>query len=121
MRRLWSLLLLCVFFGSVPVCAQSVADSVAVEDSVTGRDIVEKAKENGINIIGLSGVLTLAIDSMKDTVDAFKAAGMRDSVHIIVGGNPVTAEGCEFIGADAWAILPQETVRICREWALAGK
>ena len=45
MRRLWSLLLLCVFFGSVPVCAQSVADSVAVEDSVTGRDIVEKAKE----------------------------------------------------------------------------
>ena len=88
---------------------------------VDPQTIVEKAKENGINIIGLSGVLTLAIDSMKDTVDAFKAAGMRDSVHIIVGGNPVTAEGCEFIGADAWAILPQETVRICREWALAGK
>ena len=81
--------------------------------------IVAKAKENDIHIVGLSGVLTLAIDSMKDTVDAFKNAGMRDDVHIIVGGNPVTAEGCEFIGADAWAILPQETVRICREWATA--
>ena len=62
-----------------------------------------------------------AIDSMKATVDAFKEAGMRDDVHIIVGGNPVTAEGCEMIGADAWAILPQETVRICTEWAAADK
>ena len=86
---------------------------------VAPEEVVQKAKENGIKIIGLSGVLTLAIDSMKDTVDAFRAAGLRDDVHIIVGGNPVTAEGCGFIGADAWAILPQETVRICREWAAA--
>lgn len=86
---------------------------------VDPETIVAKAKENDIHIIGLSGVLTLAIDSMKDTVDAFKNAGMRNDVHIIVGGNPVTAEGCEFIGADAWAILPQETVRVCREWATA--
>lgn len=86
---------------------------------VAPEEIVKKAKENGIHIIGLSGVLTLAIDSMKDTVEAFKAAGMREDVHIIVGGNPVTEEGCGFIGADAWAILPQETVRICREWAAA--
>lgn len=86
---------------------------------VAPEDIVKEAKENGISIIGLSGVLTLAIDSMKDTVEAFKEAGLRNDVHIIVGGNPVTADGCKFIGADAWAILPQETVRICREWAVA--
>lgn len=86
---------------------------------VDPETIVAKAKENDIKIIGLSGVLTLAIDAMKDTVEAFKAAGMREDVHIIVGGNPVTAEGCTFIGADAWAILPQETVRTCREWATA--
>ncbi len=83
--------------------------------------IVQTAKDNDIKIIGLSGVLTLAIDSMKATVDAFKAAGMRDDVHIIIGGNPVTAEGCEMVGADAWAILPQETVRVCTEWAAADK
>lgn len=84
---------------------------------VAPETIVEKAKENNIKIIALSGVLTLAIDSMKATVEAFEAAGMRDQVHIIVGGNPVTEEGCKQIGADAWAILPQETVRICTEWA----
>ena len=87
---------------------------------VSPETIVETAKENNINIIALSGVLTLAIDSMKATVEAFEAAGMRDKVHIIVGGNPVTEEGCKQIGADAWAILPQETVRICTEWATAA-
>lgn len=87
---------------------------------VPAEKIIEEAKKNDIKIIGLSGVLTLAIDSMKDTVEAFKAAGIRDDVHIIVGGNPVTEEGCKQIGADAWAILPQETVRICTEWATAS-
>ena len=65
------------------------------------------------------GVLTLAVDSMKDTVKAFEEAGMRENVHIIVGGNPLTEDGCKYIGADAWAILPPDTVRICTEWARA--
>ena len=43
---------------------------------VAPEKIVETAKAEGINIIGLSGVLTLAIDSMKDTIDAFKEAGI---------------------------------------------
>ena len=79
--------------------------------------IVEQAKANDINIIGLSGVLTLAIDSMKATVDAFKNAGLRNDVRIIIGGNPITQESCDYVGADAWAINPQDGVKICREWA----
>ena len=47
---------------------------------VKPSDIVRKAKEEGITIIGLSGVLTLAIDAMKATVEAFKDAGMRQDV-----------------------------------------
>lgn len=81
--------------------------------------IVQTAKEQDIHIIGLSGVLTLALDSMKDTVDGFKAAGMRDQVKIIIGGNPVNEEACRAIGADAWAHSPQRTAEICRGWALA--
>ena len=61
---------------------------------VAPEKIVETAKAEGINIIGLSGVLTLAIDSMKDTIDAFKEAGMRDDVKIVIGGAPVNAEVC---------------------------
>ncbi len=55
---------------------------------VPASEIVKAAKENSIKIVALSGVLTLAIDSMKATVEAFKADGM-DDVKIIIGGAPV--------------------------------
>ncbi len=84
---------------------------------VAPEKIVETAKAEGINIIGLSGVLTLAIDSMKDTIDAFKEAGMRDDVKIVIGGAPVNAEVCEQTGADAWASSPQTTIDYCKSWA----
>ncbi len=87
---------------------------------VPPRNIVATAKENGVKIVGLSGILTLAIDSMKETVGAFIEAGMRDQVKIIIGGNPVTAEVCEMVGADNWSFNPQESVKICRAWALGG-
>lgn len=84
---------------------------------VAPEKIVETAKAEGINIIGLSGVLTLAIDSMKDTIDAFKEAGMRNDVKIVIGGAPVNAEVCEQTGADAWASSPQTTIDYCKSWA----
>ena len=83
---------------------------------VPADKIVETAKAENIKIVALSGVLTLAIDSMKATVDAFQAAGM-DDVKIIIGGAPVTEEACKITGADAWATNPQKTIEICRQWA----
>jgi len=79
--------------------------------------IIETVNTDGIRIIALSGVLTLALDSMRDVVDAFTEAGLRDKVKIIVGGNPVTEEACKFIGADEWAKSPQKTVNVCSAWA----
>lgn len=80
--------------------------------------IVETAKAENIRIIALSGVLTLALDSMKAAVQAFKDAGMRDEVKIIVGGAPVNEVSAKNIDADAWASSPQKTVSVCRGWAL---
>lgn len=82
--------------------------------------IVETAKRENITIIALSGVLTLALDSMRDTVAAFEAAGLRDKVKIIVGGAPVNENAFSAIGADAWALSPQKTVATCRAWAQEG-
>lgn len=84
---------------------------------VKPKKIIDTAKSEKISIIALSGVLTLAIDAMKSTVEAFKAAGIRDEVKIIIGGTPITADVCPIVGADAWAINPADTVKICREWA----
>jgi len=80
--------------------------------------VVECAKENDIKIVALSGVLTLAIDSMKATIDALKEAGL-DDVKVIIGGAPVSAEVCDRIGADEWAYSPQKTVQTCKAWAAA--
>jgi len=76
---------------------------------------IEKAKELKPMIIGMSGVLTLAIDSMKETVDALRAAGVESK--IIIGGNPVTKESCEFVGADRFTTNAAEGVKICQAWA----
>lgn len=83
---------------------------------VPAEEIVAATKANGIKIVALSGVLTLAIDSMKKTVDAIKAAGMND-VKVIIGGAPVSEEAMRITGADEWAHSPQKTVATCKAWA----
>ena len=77
--------------------------------------VVETAKAEGIKIVALSGVLTLALDSMKKTVESLKEAGL--DVRVIIGGAPVSAEACQRIGADEWAHSPQKTVDTCKTWA----
>lgn len=77
---------------------------------------IEKIKEVNPVIVGMSGVLTLALEAMKETVDAFKEAGLRDDVKVIIGGNPVTKEACDQIGADAFTTNAAEGVKICQGW-----
>ena len=85
---------------------------------VPADKIVAAVKENNIKIVALSGVLTLALDSMKATIEALKAAGL-DDVKVIIGGAPVSAEACVAVGADEWAHSPQKTVQTCKQWAAA--
>lgn len=92
-------------------------DVVDLGIDVPAGTVVRTAREQGIKIIALSGVLTLAIDSMKATVDAFREAGMRENVKIIIGGAPVSEAACRLTGADEWAHSPQKTVQVCRAWA----
>lgn len=83
---------------------------------VSAEKVVEAVKAENVKIVALSGVLTLAIDSMKKTVDAIKAAGMKD-VKVIIGGAPVSEEAMRITGADEWAHSPQKTVATCKAWA----
>ncbi len=76
--------------------------------------IVDAVKAENIKIVALSGVLTLALDSMKATVEALRAS--CPGVKVIIGGAPVSAEACRNIGADEWAHSPQKTVDTCKAW-----
>ena len=84
---------------------------------VKPETILSTAKEQGIKIIALSGVLTLAINAMKKTVDAFKASDMAGDAKIIIGGAPITADVAAIVGSDAWAINPNDTIKTCKAWA----
>ena len=83
---------------------------------VPASKVVDVAKAENVKIVALSGVLTLAIDSMKATVDALKEAGMED-VKVIIGGAPVSESAMQVTGADEWAHSPQKTVQVCKDWA----
>jgi methanogenic corrinoid protein MtbC1 len=98
---------------------RSMSEAAGFEVIDLGIDVdvdtfVAKAQEIKPQIIGMSGVLTLAIDSMKDTTEALKAAGV--DAKIIIGGNPVTKEACAFVGADAFTTNAAEGVKICQDW-----
>lgn len=82
---------------------------------VPAEKIVKAVKDNDIKIVALSGVLTLAIDSMKVAVELLRKEA--PDVKIIIGGAPVTAEAMRITGADEWATSPQKTVQVCRAWA----
>lgn len=92
-------------------------DVIDLGIDVPAAKIVETAKAEDIKIVALSGVLTLAIDSMKATVDALKAEGLND-VKVIIGGAPVSESVCVQTGADEWAHSPQKTVQVCKAWAV---
>jgi len=77
---------------------------------------VEAVKKHSPAIVGFSGVLTLSIDSMKRTVEAFGAAGLRDKVKVIIGGNAVNDDACKYIGADKWSKNAADAVKLCGEW-----
>jgi 5-methyltetrahydrofolate--homocysteine methyltransferase len=64
---------------------------------------VEAVVNEHVQIIGLSALLTTTMSNMKTTIDALKAAGVREQVKVIIGGAPVTEDYAVKIGADGFS------------------
>jgi len=84
---------------------------------VPPQAFVDKLKETGAPILGMSGLLTPSFDSMKETVESVKEAGLRDKVKIVVGGGIVTEIVQRHTGVDAFTNDGLEGVEICRRFA----
>jgi len=84
---------------------------------VEPRIFVEKLIETEAPILGMSGLLTPSFESMKETVKAVEAAGLRDKVRIIVGGGVVTELVGKYVGADRFTSDGLRGVEICKEFA----
>jgi methanogenic corrinoid protein MtbC1 len=80
------------------------------------KEFVNKIKEVEAGVVGLSGFLTVSFDSMKDTVEAIKAAGLRDKVKIMVGGGTLDDKVREYVGADAFGRFASDAVSLAQKW-----
>jgi methanogenic corrinoid protein MtbC1 len=77
---------------------------------------VSKIKEVNPSVVGLSGFLTLAFDSMKKTVEAIEKAGLRQGVKIMIGGGQIDEEVRKYAKADAYGKDAIAAVTLCRQW-----
>ncbi len=68
------------------------------------------------DVVGLSGFLTLAFDSMKETIAAIDGAGLRDKVKIMIGGGQIDETVRAYTGADAFGVNAVEAVNLCKGW-----
>ena len=74
-----------------------------------------KAVQDGVDVIGMSALLTTTMNNMQSTLQALQAAGLREQVKVIIGGAPVTGEFTHKIGADAYAPDASSAVRIVNQ------
>jgi trimethylamine corrinoid protein len=77
---------------------------------------VEQIKQLKPPVVALSGFLTLSYTSMKETVDAIKAAGLRDKVKIMIGGGTVDQQVVAYAGADAFGKDAMAAVDLAKQW-----
>jgi 5-methyltetrahydrofolate--homocysteine methyltransferase len=69
---------------------------------VAPEKFVEAVNTKNANIVCLSALLTVTMPAMKTTLEALRAAGVRDKVKVMIGGAPVTDQYAREIGADSY-------------------
>ena len=92
--------------GKTIVCSMLSAAGFTVTDvgcDVPVATFVEKCQEEGADLLLLSALLTTTMPNQQKTIEALKAAGLRDSVKVMIGGAPTTRAWADEIGADGYA------------------
>lgn len=69
---------------------------------VAPETLCDLVGEGDYDVLGLSSLLTMTMPMIDETIKAMEERGLRDSIKIIIGGAPVTAEYAEKVGADAF-------------------
>jgi methanogenic corrinoid protein MtbC1 len=83
---------------------------------VTPARFIAEINEFHPQVVGMSGLLTLAYDSMKNTVEAIENAGLRDGVKIMIGGGQMSDNVKEYVGADAYCKDAIEGLNLAKKW-----
>jgi corrinoid protein of di/trimethylamine methyltransferase len=86
---------------------------------VSSEQFIEAIEKHHPQIVCLSALLTVTMPTMKTTIDALTAAGVRDQVKVLVGGAPVNQRYAQEIGADGYGETANAAVALARK--LTGK
>ena len=78
------------------------------------QKIVDAVNQHHPDILALSALLTTTMGNMKVVIDALTAAGLRDSVKIMVGGAPISEAVAKEIGADGYSANANEAVALAK-------
>ena len=88
-------------------------DVIDMGVDVPPRDVLEKAKEVGADLMGLSSLMTTSMPYMKECVELRDGFGYKDEFKVIVGAAPITAEYTAEIGADGFGKDAVDAVAQC--------
>ncbi len=69
---------------------------------VPAERFLEAAHEDGVDIVGLSALLSTTMPKMRETIYMLHEAGLTPDIKVMVGGAPVTRKYAEEIGADGY-------------------
>jgi 5-methyltetrahydrofolate--homocysteine methyltransferase len=79
---------------------------------VDAQKFVDAVKSSGAQVVGMSALLTTTMSNMPATIEALKAAGLRDKVKVMVGGAPLTKAFSDQIGADGYAADASQAAKL---------
>lgn len=95
-------------------------DVIDLGNDVPAQKFIDAIKQYQPQVVGLSGLLTAAFNSMKNIVDTLTASGLRNSMKIMIGGGAVDSKVCEFVNADGFGSSAVDAVKLVETW-IGGK
>ena len=124
--------LLCTVQGDIHDIGKNIVDMLLrsygfmVHDlgvDVPAAEVARQALAVAPDVVGLSGLLTVAAESMKTTVAELRrdAPDLGHPFTIIIGGGQVNEQTREWTGADLWANDAARGVQLIRQAVAAGR
>ena len=81
---------------------------------VTIESFVSYVKENEVDIVCMSSLMTTTMPGMEAVIHRLKEEGLREKVKVMVGGAPVSPAFAERIGADGYSRNAIEAVELAK-------
>lgn len=84
---------------------------------ISAQDFVSSANKEKAGIVAMSALLTSTMLKIPEVIEAFRKAGIRDEVKVLVGGAPLNEDFARKVGADAYGKDALRAIEKARELA----